>query len=160
MNEKEIINEVLTSTGVEIDRIYINRSPLKQINARARIQDGERIIDLFGPLLETVGENGLKGIIAHELGHLQLHHSAQREGIYFALSDDIEKSRICWRQEYDADKWAVLHGYGEALLESFEKASLKYGPSFLTRFSSEHPPMEYRIRRIQSLLSTKYQEVA
>lgn len=94
---------------------------------------GKRVYGLFLPPdpLTLFTMDDLLATIAHELGHI-------------AHNDNQRLSEVYHRQEFEADDFAVEHGYGPTMLKTYEAMKAEIPDD-----SETHPSMPKRIARIK-----------
>jgi len=84
-----------------------------------------------------------QAILLHEVGHCKLRHLEKRiASTWWVVIAPRRLIELCVEQEFQADRYAAAHGYGDDLARAFSRIR---GESNLL-----HPPLEERRRRLIS----------
>lgn len=132
-----IAQEVAKDVNAHLDIVGLHTDPGWFLNAMGFVTVEYRTGILFHPSLKVLSDYELKGITAHELGH---------------LSQEIYLGRDA---EFAADRFAAEKGYGENLIKSFERI-FSLGKHDIANSDANYPSIWERIeaiRKIQASLS-------
>lgn len=79
-----------------------------------------------------------QAMLLHEIGHIKMGHI--RERIVTLLTRPWRFFRLCREQEYEADRFVLLSGFGVELAQAFTRIKAVSDPL--------HPPVQERIARL------------
>lgn len=134
-----LVRKVVKKTGARMPDL-IGLSLVGPFNAASTkdLETGKTAI-FFDPSNQGQFLQGLlAGVIAHELGHIELGH--------------VDNDVASLAEEFAADAWATEHGYGKDLIAGYEVVRAFLGDG---QGSTDHPPISERISAINRLLETK-----
>lgn len=187
--ESEIINSVLQELthdnvlNFPNIKIYVQKGE-NEINAMAAPGGFIILTEGFYRIIETeeISKDELAGVLAHEIGHIELKHSVQtiksnqkfdsviksikilqigslKAGVLSEISSILYKSKFSRAKEFEADKFAVKMLYNSkfspfALGTFLNKINEEYnlGEGDLAIYFSTHPSAEKRIKKINSIV--------
>jgi beta-barrel assembly-enhancing protease len=173
-----IVERLLATGRLRFPRYHVSRLESPAVNAMAL--PGGYMLTTRGLMVQPdLSEEELAGILAHEIGHIELGHSrkalvrsgrkqalllvlsimGRNPGMAGQLAGSLVELGISRESEIEADDFAVKllgrAGYPpEGLLRFFQRArKFRRTPDWLT-FLSTHPAMEERIERLSSRRAT------
>lgn len=175
-NVRELFQQVVAETGASGNyRILFKTSPVMGPNALA-LPSGQIIIT--DELVElTINDLQIKGILAHEIAHVEKRHSLrsvfQSAGVFFlvaALVGDVTsmtsiaaslptilaETGYSRKFEKEADKAAALYllnNYGtiKPIIEILQKMAEKHKASSIPSAFSTHPNIEDRVQALKQM---------
>ncbi len=113
---------------------------LKNISDSRGIWRWKKIV--IGPNFAKLSEREQGAVLLHEAGHCLLRHLEKRLTMTWLVLVNPEKLlRLCINQEYEADQFAAVRGYGDGLVKLFCRMENADG--------TFHPELSSRIARLQ-----------
>lgn len=96
---------------------------------------------VVGPAFVRLPADQQAAVLLHEAGHCKLRHLERRLArLWLLLWSPRRLSAYCINQEFEADRFAAQHGFGQSLAALFTRLSAVDTPL--------HPPLYIRIQRL------------
>jgi Zn-dependent protease with chaperone function len=146
----DAVTDVSGKARLPMPQVFTDLRRSEQMVASTVFHGKDTVLTGYGAD-EYFTPTALRGILAHEMGHLVLKHPQEKLSVNWA--DNPTTSRM---MEYEADAYAASIGYGPQLIEAlqtrFDEVEADPETKGLgSKDSPTHPALSKRIKRLHEL---------